>query len=112
MQQVVQESIWKNANALVDTARPGDFNQSLMELGAKVCTPKNPGCHGCPVQDHCLAFADVVREAAENRNKLSNISKIDILDIEDCLLGKFRRFFLGARIIFYYFSLWTLFTQD
>ncbi|UTH13380.1 A/G-specific adenine glycosylase [Macrococcus equipercicus] len=36
----------------------GDFNEALMELGATVCTPKNPICMLCPVQDHCEAFAE------------------------------------------------------
>ncbi|TDM05295.1 A/G-specific adenine glycosylase [Macrococcus lamae] len=35
----------------------GDFNEALMELGATVCTPKNPICMLCPVQEHCEAFA-------------------------------------------------------
>ena len=33
-----------------------DLNQSLMELGALICTPKNPLCGECPVRDHCGAF--------------------------------------------------------
>ena len=28
--------------------RPGDFNQAMMELGATVCTPRNPQCLVCP----------------------------------------------------------------
>lgn len=36
--------------------RPGDFNQAVMELGATVCTPKQPDCHACPVQSTCCAF--------------------------------------------------------
>ncbi len=31
------------------------LNQSLMELGALVCTPKNPQCSDCPVADWCRA---------------------------------------------------------
>lgn len=34
----------------------GDFNQSLMELGAMVCTPTNPNCLLCPIRSHCRAF--------------------------------------------------------
>lgn len=34
----------------------GDFNEALMELGATVCTPKNPMCMFCPVQEHCESF--------------------------------------------------------
>ena len=31
------------------------FNQSLMELGALVCTPRQPLCDQCPVAQHCVA---------------------------------------------------------
>ena len=37
--------------------RPGDFNQSLMELGATVCLPNGaPRCGSCPVQHLCLGY--------------------------------------------------------
>ena len=36
-------------------ARPGDFNQALMELGATVCKPRSPGCPLCPVGEDCHA---------------------------------------------------------
>lgn len=45
------------AGRVVDPERPGDFNQALMELGATVCTPRNPECERCPVADHCQALA-------------------------------------------------------
>lgn len=35
--------------------RPGDFNQAMMELGALVCRPRNPGCDGCPLHAACQA---------------------------------------------------------
>ena len=34
---------------------PCVFTQALMELGARVCTPKSPACLLCPLQDTCLA---------------------------------------------------------
>jgi A/G-specific adenine glycosylase len=34
------------------------FNQSLMELGALVCTSRNPRCQICPVKDFCVAFRE------------------------------------------------------
>jgi A/G-specific adenine glycosylase len=37
--------------------RPGDLNQSLMELGATVCTPRSPACSRCPVAPPCAARA-------------------------------------------------------
>jgi A/G-specific adenine glycosylase len=41
------------ANVL-DTQRPGDFNQAMMELGATVCLPQRPLCLHCPVQQFCM----------------------------------------------------------
>ncbi|CAL1392967.1 unnamed protein product [Linum trigynum] len=41
------KTFWKLAGQLVDAHRLGDFNQSLMELGATVCTPLNPSCSSC-----------------------------------------------------------------
>lgn len=48
---------WLNRTAaeLVDKDRPGDWNQALMELGAMICSPKNPRCEDCPVQLWCTA---------------------------------------------------------
>jgi len=43
------------AGELVDEARPGDWNQALMELGATVCTPRTPTCHVCPLSPWCHA---------------------------------------------------------
>jgi A/G-specific adenine glycosylase len=43
------------AASLVDPRRPGDFNQSLMELGALTCLPRNPRCGACPLAGSCGA---------------------------------------------------------
>ncbi len=37
-------------------AHPGDLNQALMELGARVCTPKRVSCTACPLSDSCGAL--------------------------------------------------------
>ncbi len=37
-------------------ARPGDYAQALMDLGATICTPKRPDCGICPCHEHCKAF--------------------------------------------------------
>ena len=41
------------AGRLLDPARPGDFNQAMMELGATVCAPRNPQCAACPLAADC-----------------------------------------------------------
>ena len=43
------------ADTLLDSSKPGDFNQAMMELGATVCLPKKPLCRVCPLQAQCEA---------------------------------------------------------
>jgi len=43
------------ANRLVSPARPGDFNQALMELGSTICLPRLPRCPACPLATLCAA---------------------------------------------------------
>ncbi|MEE8169027.1 MAG: A/G-specific adenine glycosylase [Phycisphaerae bacterium] len=43
------------ADALIPARRCGDFNQAMMELGARVCTPRNPQCRLCPIRSACGA---------------------------------------------------------
>jgi A/G-specific adenine glycosylase len=50
-----QKRLWKLAGELVPAKRPGAFNESLMELGATVCTPQNPHCVACPLRVRCVA---------------------------------------------------------
>ncbi len=41
------------AGAMLNPRHPGDHNQAMMELGATVCTRKNPQCPDCPVSRFC-----------------------------------------------------------
>jgi A/G-specific adenine glycosylase len=49
--------------------RCSHLNQSLMELGALVCTPRNPQCLICPVQKLCVAFKESRTEELPNLGK-------------------------------------------
>lgn len=53
----LHRAAWAWAQAVMPSEAPGDWNQALMELGATVCTPRQPKCLMCPVQDHCQALA-------------------------------------------------------
>jgi A/G-specific adenine glycosylase len=48
--------LWDLSEQLLDATHPRDFNQALMDLGATVCTPKQPACLICPWQIHCQAY--------------------------------------------------------
>lgn len=64
---------WIRAEELVAVSKsPRDFNQGLMELGALVCTPRNPSCGRCPLRTHCVAFtSDRVDELPRPKAKLA-----------------------------------------
>lgn len=53
---LLQKSCETIAQEIVQGERPGDLNQALMELGALLCTPKNPSCLLCPIREHCKAY--------------------------------------------------------
>jgi A/G-specific adenine glycosylase len=53
----VMERLWGLASSLLAPARPGDYNQAVMDLGRTVCVPHRPLCPRCPVRDFCLSAA-------------------------------------------------------
>ncbi|CAH8348348.1 unnamed protein product [Eruca vesicaria subsp. sativa] len=55
--RITIKNFWKLAAQLVDPSRPGDFNQSLMELGATLCSVSKPSCSSCPVSSQCRAYS-------------------------------------------------------
>lgn len=64
----LHRAAWTWARGAVDPDFPAEWNQAVMELGATVCTPKNPACGRCPVSDGCAALrkgtvADLPRRA-------------------------------------------------
>lgn len=44
------------ANQLIPKDQPAEFNQAMMDFGARLCTPKNPDCGACPLQASCFAY--------------------------------------------------------
>jgi len=70
------ERLWNLAEQLVvhatrntQHASPcSHLNQSLMELGALICTPRDPKCLVCPIAKHCFAF---------QKNRVSEFPNLD-----------------------------------
>ncbi|ART49224.1 A/G-specific adenine glycosylase [Acidovorax carolinensis] len=62
-----ERTLWLHAQSLlpsvdIDTAMPR-YTQGLMDLGASLCTPRNPACPQCPLHTLCVAH----REGAPER---------------------------------------------
>jgi A/G-specific adenine glycosylase len=71
--RLAAEDCWKAAAEFLEVARPGDFNQAMMELGAVVCTPRAPVCLTCPVIEWCATRGELRREAKTSRQKKKEI---------------------------------------
>jgi A/G-specific adenine glycosylase len=50
-----EKFFWQKAEECLPHGRAGDYNQAVMDLGATVCTPANPLCERCPLNDLCAA---------------------------------------------------------
>lgn len=60
------------ANSLLDTKNPGSYNQAIMDFGATVCTPQQPGCNACAMKKICIAYqTNKVQEYPVKTNKIN-----------------------------------------
>jgi len=68
-----QKKIYQILLDQIPENNPGDFNQAVMELGALVCTPKNPTCSSCPLEKTCQAKEKGIVESLPVRTKKNKI---------------------------------------
>ncbi len=53
--------LYRLAETLTPATRAGDFAQAMMDLGATICTPRNPSCAICPTAADCAGRIDAER---------------------------------------------------
>lgn len=63
------------ASELMDKKNPGDYNQAIMEFGARQCRPKNPNCCLCPLNTSCIALQNNLIENLPIKIKKTKVSK-------------------------------------
>ena len=63
-QSLPAKELWQRAQSQISPDRPADFNQAMMELGAIVCTPRQPKCDACPVRKWCSTQGEFPRNSA------------------------------------------------
>lgn len=54
---VVNKQLWALAEQHTPHENNADYTQAIMDLGATICTPKQPKCNCCPVQQLCKAYS-------------------------------------------------------
>ena len=67
-----EKRLWGWAEAMTPADRPHDYAQAIMDLGATLCTPKNPDCPRCPLAALCQARAQgLERELPRSGKKVA-----------------------------------------
>ncbi len=67
------QQTWLRAQENLAPSRPGDFNQSMMELGATVCLPREPRCPICPIRTWCAAQGALPQTKVRARQRRQQI---------------------------------------
>ena len=101
----VRREIAARAQALVPRDRPGAFANAMMEMGATMCTPKNPKCLLCPVREGCLGFAqgivqELPRKAKKKAQRVENRAVLLVFCGERVLVVKRQEKLLGGLFVF------------
>ena len=68
------------ADAALHPARPGDWNQALMELGATVCTPKRWNCGGCPVRASCAGKENPGAFPTPKKQRVTSLNLVAVVE--------------------------------
>ena len=70
MDSRVRKQFTAHLNDAIDLARPGAYNQAMMDLGATVCLPNGaPKCEICPARMMCEAYKNGLTEILPVRAK-------------------------------------------
>jgi len=69
----VKNQIQQLTDEIIPREQPGEFNQGVMELGALVCTPRNPLCDSCPLSTACTAYNSARTETIPYKSKKKKI---------------------------------------
>ncbi len=67
--ELAEELVLQSSRTTHHAPRCSHFNQSLMELGALVCTPRSPQCDVCPINKFCVARKENLQEQLPNLAK-------------------------------------------
>jgi A/G-specific adenine glycosylase len=93
-----KKRILEISGKLIDHKHPGDFNQAMMEFGARVCTPAGPGCSSCVVKNECFAFKhEMVNELPSRASKASPRSRYIHYMVITCTDGRKDFIYLNKR---------------
>lgn len=78
----VSSELWRIAEDCTPVEKPARYTQAIMDLGASVCTRRNPECTICPLQQVCVASQEnTVHEIPAARPKRHRPSRAVVLAV-------------------------------
>jgi len=101
----VRRRITEMTQALVPEDRPGAFANAMMEMGATMCTPRNPACLLCPVRETCQGFAkgiaqELPRKQKKKAQRVENRAVLLVFHGDRVLIIKRKEKLLGGLFVF------------
>ncbi|HTP09212.1 MAG TPA: A/G-specific adenine glycosylase [Anaerolineae bacterium] len=99
----VREKLWQLAETLLPSPilgeglgvrSAGEFNEALMELGALICTPRNPKCNVCPLAKYCEAKKRGLQDHLPLKTKRKPLPHFDVTA---AVIRKNGRLFIAQR---------------
>lgn len=94
MKQSVRRKMEEQVQMVIPKKRAGDFNQSLIELGAIVCVPNGaPKCEECPLRSLCMAHEagvelELPKKAPPKKRKIEDRTVLVLLSDNQAALRK------------------------
>ena len=97
--------VTEKTQALVPHDRPGAFANAMMEMGATMCTPRNPACLLCPVCETCQGFAKGIaaqlpHKPQKKAQRVENRAVLLVLCRDRVLITKRKEKLLGGLFVF------------
>ncbi|QCI21260.1 adenine DNA glycosylase [Buchnera aphidicola (Hyperomyzus lactucae)] len=53
--RTIEKTLWNIIKIITPVHNTGKFNQAMMDIGSKICLPKQPKCNVCPLNQKCIA---------------------------------------------------------
>jgi A/G-specific adenine glycosylase len=83
VQKPDDKDLWQKATLLLDTRNPFDYNQAMMDIGALICTKRNPQCSLCPLASICAGKASPHSYPSAKTSKKVPVRQKNIIAIMD-----------------------------